>query len=175
MELLRLHAATLSRLKELGLLHNINPVADLAKSLAARLLGGCVMSLSMSSYCVIVSTGTLETIYQVKARRLTAENGSRQLGGIRDMDEQRFDCLVGMSFDENFAPLKAAIIPLGGREGQRHLYSPYELLEVLPKDSVWTLPSVQDLRIKEPGRRATSLVKRSKSVGEDLARPHMAG
>jgi hypothetical protein len=176
MELLQLHAATLARLKELGITRsNSNPVADLAESLVARILGGRVMSLSKSSYDVIVSTGISETTYQVKARRLTAENGSRQLGGIRGMDEQRFDYLVGMLFDENFAPLKAAIIPWEVVKANATYTAHTNSWKFILKDSVWTLPGVQDLRIEEPRRRAISLVKQAKGVGDDSARSRMAG
>jgi len=39
--------------------------------------------------------------YQIKARRLTPENPSRQLGAIRDIEKQPFDVLLAVYFNED--------------------------------------------------------------------------
>lgn len=39
--------------------------------------------------------------YQIKGRRLTARNRSRQLGTLRDIDQEPFDVLLAVFFDED--------------------------------------------------------------------------
>ena len=46
-----------------------------------------------------------------KGRRPTAENHSRQLSMLRELDKKHFDFLVGILFYENFIVFKACVIP----------------------------------------------------------------
>jgi hypothetical protein len=41
------------------------------------------------------------TRYQIKGRRLTAANGSRQLSAIRDVEQEPFDVLLAVFFNED--------------------------------------------------------------------------
>jgi hypothetical protein len=49
--------------------------------------------------------------YQIKACRLTQQNGSRELSAIRDLDGQHFDFLAGVLFSKDYSVLRAALIP----------------------------------------------------------------
>jgi hypothetical protein len=147
-ELLELHALVLSRLKEIGAVRSKNnPVADLAERLAAKLLGATLVAKSNRSYDLILSADGVDIRYEVKARRLTPDNGSRQLGALRGMDEKRFDYLAGILFDESFLPLKAAIAPWEVVK-EHATYRPHVNAWVfLLRDSVWSLPGVRDLPV----------------------------
>lgn len=147
-ELLELHAAVLVRLKELGVVRSKNnPVADLAERLAAKLLGAALVAKSNRSYDLIASVDGADIRYEVKARRLTADNGSRQLGAIRGMDEKRFDYLVGMLFDENFLLVKAAIIPWEVVKENATYLSHTNSWRFILRDSVWSLSGVKSLPV----------------------------
>lgn len=147
-ELLRLHAQTLARLKELGAVRSTNnPVADLAERLAAKLLGGELAPKSHSSIDVIVARDGATTTYQVKARRVTPHNRSRQLGALRGMDQKRFDYLIGMLFDEHYAPVKGAIIPWEVVKAHSTYIPHTNAWRFLLRDSVWELPGVRNLTL----------------------------
>ncbi len=74
-----------------------SPVADWAEKVAARQLGLELVGKSMTAYDGI-DTGKLRV--QIKGRRITKENPSRQLGAIRDLDKGGFDYLVAVIFGE---------------------------------------------------------------------------
>lgn len=124
-----------------------SPVADLAERLAAKLLGGTLAPKSQSSYDVILSKDGIETTYQVKARRVTPHNGSRQLGALRGMDEKRFDYLVGMLFDEAYSPVKAAVIPWEIVKAHSTYIPHTNSWRFLLRDGVWGLRGVLDLKL----------------------------
>lgn len=49
--------------------------------------------------------------YQVKSRRVTPRNKSRQLSAIRRLPDQTFDFLAGVLFDDSYRVIKAILIP----------------------------------------------------------------
>ena len=49
--------------------------------------------------------------YQIKGRRLTRHNSSRQLGAIRNLDNHLFNFLLAVIFDERFNILEMWKIP----------------------------------------------------------------
>ena len=147
-ELLQLHAQTLARLKELGAVRSTNsPVADIAESMAAKLLGGELAPKSQGHFDVMVSKDGVTTTYQVKARRLTAHNTSRQLGALRNMEDKRFDFLVGILFREDFSPIKGAIIPWDVVKAHSTYIQRTNSWRFLLRDSVWGLPGVRNLAL----------------------------
>jgi hypothetical protein len=50
--------------------------------------------------------------YQIKARLLSALTGSRQLSALRNLSNDPFDVLAGVSFNSDFTILRAALIPI---------------------------------------------------------------
>jgi hypothetical protein len=48
---------------------------------------------------------------QIKGRRITPDNRSRQLSAIRKYDEKDFDELAAVIYDENFDVIDAVVIP----------------------------------------------------------------
>ena len=75
-----------------------NPVADYAERIVADHLKLKLAPKSAQGFDATDSDGHIR--YQIKSRRLTAENASRQLGVIRKLDENEFDVLVAAIFDE---------------------------------------------------------------------------
>lgn len=84
-----------------------NPVADIAETLVVALK----LKLASGSTAGHDAVNDAGVRYEVKGRRVTKENKSRQLSFIRGLDKDHFDFLVGVLFDESFLALKAGIIP----------------------------------------------------------------
>jgi len=86
-----------------------NPVSDYAEKIVCEKLGLSLKGKSSKGYDAIdEKTGTR---YQIKARRLTSHNQSRQLSVIRNLDKELFEYLIAVIFDEIFKPLEIWQIP----------------------------------------------------------------
>lgn len=98
--LLGLWARTMDELRTRGVIRPANnPVADLAEGLVAFHLGLTLASQSTAAYDAVAPDGTH---YQIKARRRGSERASRQLGAIRNLDQDGFDYLVVVLFHRDF-------------------------------------------------------------------------
>ena len=85
--LLALYATILDELRDRGIVRSTNnPVGDYAEYLVATALGLRLADNATSGFDAI---GPDDLLYQVKARRLTPRNPSRQLGFIRGLDAPR--------------------------------------------------------------------------------------
>lgn len=146
MELLHLYADILEELRARGVQRSSNnPVADYGEWLVARALGLELSDNSKAGYDAVGSDGST---YQVKSRRLTKENGSRQLSTIRGMVDPAvdpFDVLVGVLFASDFGVIRAASIPIAAvrplARWQRHVNGHRFMLT----DAVWLDPQVTDI------------------------------
>lgn len=85
-----------------------NPVADYAEFLICQALGLRRAPKSTKGYDATDKRGRR---YEIKARRLTKENPSRQLSAIRDMDGAHFDFLAIVLFAPDFSVTHAFVIP----------------------------------------------------------------
>jgi hypothetical protein len=104
-ELLRENAAILRELRRRRVVRSTNnPVADLAETLAKR-----AFSLKLAAGANKCFDGTCDDgkKWQVKGRRLTAENQNSGLSVIRNLNEAGFDYLLAIYFDETFAVQQA--------------------------------------------------------------------
>ena len=107
--LLKTYSETLKELRKRNLIRSANnPVADIAETLVALALK---LELTRGSTAGHDAKDSHGVRYEIKGRRITKENKSRQLSFIRGLDEDHFDFLVGVLFDENFFIMKACIIP----------------------------------------------------------------
>jgi hypothetical protein len=98
-EVAKTWARAMRELRVRGLVRTANtPVGDYAERICCDRFGLQRMGFSEKSVDAIGPDGTR---YQIKARRLTPENLSRQLGAIRDLDKDPFDVLLAVYFDEN--------------------------------------------------------------------------
>jgi hypothetical protein len=99
-ELLQYYALILSELRERKIVRTSNsPVGDYAEWLVAKQLGLNLVANSTSGYDAINSDGIK---YQIKCRRLTQDNQSRQLSAIRNLNNNDFDYLIAVLFNERF-------------------------------------------------------------------------
>lgn len=142
-ELLVLHGAISEELRERRITRSSNnPLGDLAEHLFCRALHWNQADPSMRDADATDQHGTR---FQIKARRLTAHNKSRQLGALRDLPDKHFDVLAAALFREDYTVLRAALIPHSivveyARRVERTNSSRFIL-----RDSVWTLPDVKDV------------------------------
>jgi len=83
--------------------------------------------------------------YQIKARRLTPHNGSRQLSAIRKLDSKPFDFLAGLLVDARFAILKAVIVPCSVVVKRSVHVAHTNSWKFMLQDEVWSLPSCRDV------------------------------
>lgn len=108
-DLLMLHCDAIGELRHRGVLRTGNtPTGDYAEWLVSRALGLSLAGNSASGYDAISESGNK---IQIKARRVTTTNKSRQLSVLRDLDAQGFDELVIVIFDESFHVTDAYLIP----------------------------------------------------------------
>jgi hypothetical protein len=97
-ELLQLHAKVSDELRERGILRSSNnPTGDLAEHLFCKAFGWRQADNSQANVDAIDTEGVR---YQIKGRRITRFNNSRQLSAIRDMAGCHFDYLAGVVFTE---------------------------------------------------------------------------
>lgn len=100
-ELLAAYAAIMRELRARRAIRSTNnPVADLAEGLAELAFGLELAGGSTKSYDGICSASKK---WQVKGRRLTAENPNTGLSVIRNLDEARFHYLLAIYFEEDFS------------------------------------------------------------------------
>ena len=99
-QLLRLYAEVMEELRVRGVVRSSNnPVADYAEWTIADRLG---LKLVGGSNRGFDATDTQGVRYQIKARRNTVHNRSRQLSVIRNLAAKDFDFLLGVIFNESF-------------------------------------------------------------------------
>jgi hypothetical protein len=157
-ELLRLYGSILEVLRERGVVRSENsPVGDVAE-----LIGGRALSLEMAGKSTLGFDGLTAAgvRYQVKARRLTPANGSRQLSTIRGLFDEPppFDFLLGILFDATFGIFRAAVVPLEVVRQRSRPTARVGGFRFLLTDAVWLEPGVQD--VTEAIREAGSILER---------------
>lgn len=75
-----------------------NPIADYAERLVATRLNLSLAGRSAAGYDAVDGDGVR---YQIKARRVTPENSSRQMSALRSLDADPFDYLIAVLFTES--------------------------------------------------------------------------
>lgn len=85
-----------------------NPAADYAEKIAMQRLTLIQVGKEQKGFDAVDAQGCK---YQIKGRRLTRHNSSRQLSVIRNLNEHLFDYLVAVIFDEVFAVQEIWKIP----------------------------------------------------------------
>jgi hypothetical protein len=142
-QLLKLHASIGDELRTRGITRSSNnPVGDFAEYLFCRAFGWKQADNSAKSADAICSEGRL---YQVKSRRPTRHNPSRQLSAMRALDEGGFDFLAGVIFAEDYTVHRAAIVP-HALVLQKSVYVEYtRSWKFYLRDAVWEWPGVKDV------------------------------
>ena len=145
-ELFKLFVAALAELKDRGVTRSTNnPIADYAELLFEVALGLKRTPKSTKGHDAIDSNGLK---YEIKGRRVTAHNSSRQLSSLRALDQKHFDFLGGILFGDDFSVLRACVVPhdqvLKNSTFSTHTNSSIFHL----RDSIWMLPGVVDVTTK---------------------------
>jgi hypothetical protein len=142
-ELLTLHATVAEELRSRGITRSSNnPTGDLAEYLFCKAFG---WSQAGNSNANIDATAPDGMRYQIKGRRMTRHNKSRQLSGIRDFQGRHFDYLAGAVFMESYEVFRAAIIPYAVVEARATFVLHTNSHKFILHDDVWNVEGVRDV------------------------------
>ena len=145
-ELLALHARLCRELRNRGLTRSANsPVGDLAEYFFCKAFDWTRAESSRANLDAVDSDGNR---YQIKGRRLTSHNRSRQLSAIRDLDGNHFDVLAGVLFREDYGILRAALIPRTIVANRAKFVQRTNSHRFILRDEIWKLPGVCDVTEK---------------------------
>jgi hypothetical protein len=142
-ELLGQFCAILRELRRRGVTRSTNnPVGDIAETLVVRTLKLELVRGSTAGFDAKDASGNR---YEIKGRRITAENKSRQMSFIRNLDKNHFEFLVGVLFDQNFEIARGCIVPLKTVKSIAKHVSHVNGWRIELQDSVWNLAGVLDI------------------------------
>jgi hypothetical protein len=142
-ELLKLHALVAEelRLREITRSSN-NPTGDLAEYLFCKAFD---WTRACNSHANVDAIGKDQRRYQIKGRRITRHNQSRQLSAIRDLAGCHFDFLAGVLFSEDYSILRAAIIPHAVVMEHATFVTRTNSHRFILRDNVWDAPGVTEV------------------------------
>src|ERR1035437_10194926 len=138
LELLALHARVMDELRARGITRSSNnPTGDLAEYIFCKAFG---WKQAGNSNPNIDAIGPDKTRYQIKGRRVTRYNKSRQLSAIRDLEGAHFDYLAGVLFAEDYSVFRAAIIPRAVTVERASFVERTNSHKFILHDDVWDVP-----------------------------------
>jgi hypothetical protein len=142
-ELLALHAKLADELRTRGITRSANnPTGDLAEYLFCKAFG---WEQAGNSHANVDAIGSDGTRYQIKARRITRYNNSRQLSAIRDLGAGHFDFIAGVLFNEDYTVMRAALIPHSIAVERATFVEHTNSHRFLLRDDVWNAADVRDV------------------------------
>jgi hypothetical protein len=137
--LLSLHSELLLELRSRNIVRSSNTPAEL---LFTRAFG---WSLSDKSHADVDAIDANNIRYQVKCRKITRFNKSRQLGFIRRLPEVHFEYLAAVLIDEQFSVIRGAIIPHAVVLRLARYVESVKGWRMILRESVWDEPGVVDV------------------------------
>lgn len=142
-QLLLLYAEVADELRERGITRSSNnPTGDLAEYLFCKAFQ---WSRADNSHANIDAIGPDDLRYQIKGRRITRFNKSRQLSAIRDMAGSHFDYLAGVLFREDYTVFRAALIPHAVALAHATFVKRTNSHRFLLRDGIWRADGVSDV------------------------------
>ncbi|MFO0203483.1 MAG: DUF6998 domain-containing protein [Alphaproteobacteria bacterium] len=142
-DLLKLHGAVLDELRRREVVRTSNsPVGDYAELLFATAFGWELESSSAAGHDATDKDGLR---FQIKSRRLTKLNGSRQLSFLRRLPEKKFDFLAAALFDGACEVKRAIILPHDGLEARCRFSKHANGWLFRLEDSCWDMPEARDV------------------------------
>lgn len=142
-QLLALHARLGDELRDRGITRSSNnPTGDLAEYLFCKAFGWAQAGNSHANIDAVALDGKR---YQIKGRRLTRHNKSRQLSAIRDLHGGHFDFLAGVLFNENYSVLRAALIPNSVAIDRAKFVEHTNSYKFMLRDDIWNADGVRDV------------------------------
>jgi hypothetical protein len=161
-QLLKMHSEIITELRRREIVRSANsPSGDYAELLFASAFDWTLQNKSASGYDATDKVGVR---YQIKCRRITPQNPSRQLSFMRKLDTKPFDVLAAVLLKEDFTVVRAALIPAEIVLENAKYVAHVNAWRFILRDSVWSEPGVRDvtgeLREAESGvgARPTSLL-----------------
>jgi len=152
-----------------------NPIADYAEWLVARALGLTLADKSASGHD---ATGSDGVRYQIKARRPTPANASRQLSFIRGLDGDPFNIVIGVLFTPDHEVMRAARVPVAVVRQEARFVAHVNAWRMVLRDRVWDIPGAlnitRELRIaaaesgRAPVRPALAVVPMPDAAADGL-------
>jgi hypothetical protein len=141
--LLALHAQVADELRLRGITRSSNnPTGDLAEYLCCKAFAWSQAGNSNRSIDAVDSNGIR---YQIKGRRMTRYNNSRQLSAIRNLDGAHFDFLAGVLFNEDYTVMRAALIPHAVALERASFVEYTNSHKFMLRDDVWSAAGVRDV------------------------------
>lgn len=145
-ELLALYAQVAEELRTRGITRSANsPTGDLAEYLFCKAFG---WKQTGNSHANIDAIGPDGIRYQIKGRRITRYNSSRQLSAIRDLGGAHFDFLAGVLFNEDYGVMRAALIPQAVAMEQASFVERTNSYRFLLRDDIWNTRGVRDVTME---------------------------
>lgn len=142
-QLLALHSQVADELRNRGITRSANnPTGDLAEYLFCKAFGWKQAGNSHRSIDAIGADGTR---YQIKGRRVTRYNTSRQLSALRDLAAAHFDILAGVLLNEDYSVMRAALIPHAVALVHSSFVERTNSHRFLLRDDIWHAPGVRDV------------------------------
>jgi hypothetical protein len=144
--LLALHAQVADELRARGITRSANsPTGDLAEYLFCKAFGWTQAGISQANIDALGADGTR---YQIKGRRITRHNASRQLSAIRDLGGAHFDFLAGVLFAEDYLVMRAALIPRAVAIEKATFVVRTNSHRFLLRDEIWRAHGVRDVTVE---------------------------
>jgi hypothetical protein len=142
-ELLSAYGAILDELRRREIVRSSNsPLSDYAELLFCKAFGWSREGNSAAGHDATDAAGVR---YQIKGRRLTRHNASRQMSAIRNLDATPFDYLGGVLVDDGFQIIRAALVPVVIVRDRAVHVTHTNSWKFLLRDDVWNLPGVRDV------------------------------
>ncbi|MBA4001324.1 MAG: hypothetical protein C0461_12110 [Brevundimonas sp.] len=119
-----------------------SPVGDYAELLFSTAFGWALETSSAAGHDATDKDGVR---YQIKSRRLTAHNGSRQLSFMRRLPEKKFDYLAALLFDARYQVKRAIILPHEGLEGRCTFSAHSNAWRLRLEENCWDMQGARDV------------------------------
>jgi len=143
-ELLCLFGSILDELRSLGIVRTSNnPVSDYTEWLVSTRLNLKLAGKSEKRFDATDGSDGLK--YEIKARRVTPANKSRQLSAIRDIDGKHFDFLIAVVYDKDFEVILALKIPHSVVVAKSSFVAKTNSYKLMAEDRLKSEPGVEDL------------------------------
>ena len=142
-ELLELHGAIIEELRLRKIVRSSNgPIGDYAEYLFAKAFDWELVGNAQKGYDAKDKNGQS---YQIKSRRITPHNGSRQLSPLRSLPEKGFTFLAGVLFNADYSIYRAVILPHVVIEPRCRFSKTVNGWLFKLGDDVWQMPEARDV------------------------------
>jgi hypothetical protein len=119
-----------------------NPVSGYTEWLVSKRLG---LTLCGNSEKGFDSTDKSGVKYEIKARRVTPANKSRQLSAIRDIQGEHFNFLIAVVYDKDFEVILALKIPRSVVVAKSTYVKSTNSYKLMAEDGLKDEPGVEDI------------------------------